>query len=154
VDSECFRQAFDFLCRLLQPPCIHATTQPIPGAVCREYCQSFATGCSERFPKRFKEFLDCEKFPESTSIQSCHSQPDCSLELQTNALSSRLCDGIADCPDLSDEMRCSFCPHGSLYCGRGRFCVAHSSRCDGKFDCPDGSDEKDCCKLPCSVCII
>ncbi len=55
--------------------------------------------------------------------------------------------GIADCPNLEDEMTCSYCPANSLYCGRGRACVKREMRCDGKFDCPDGSDEKDCRKF-------
>lgn len=86
------------------------------------------------------------RFPESSGIQSCQNKPGCSSELQANALSSRLCDGIVDCPDFSDESTCSFCPYGGMYCGRGRACIARSMRCDGNYDCPDGSDEKDCRK--------
>ena len=147
VDAECYRQAFDFVCRLLQPPClVHEPLEPSVGQICREYCQSFWQGCGSRLQERFKKYFDCERFPESIGAQSCQSRPDCAVDLQTQALSSRLCDGIPDCPDLSDEATCSYCPAGSLYCGRGRACIAKSARCDGKLDCPDGADEKDCCK--------
>ena len=147
VDGECFRQAFDFVCRLLQPPCeVRDPFEPSPGQICRHYCQEFISGCGERLPERFKKFLDCERFPESTGIQTCHNRPGCSSELQANALSSRLCDGVADCPDMSDESQCTFCPYGAIHCGRGRSCVQRSARCDGRIDCPDGSDEKDCCE--------
>lgn len=147
VDAECFRQAFDFICRLLQPPCeIINEREPQPGVVCREYCQAFWNSCSDRLPERLKKYLDCERYPESTGIQSCYSRPDCTNNINSSPHSTRICDGIADCPDLSDETSCSFCPSNSLYCGRGRACVPRSARCDGKTDCPDGSDEKDCCK--------
>ncbi|XP_039959052.1 uncharacterized protein LOC120773922 [Bactrocera tryoni] len=145
VDAECFREAFDFVCRLLQPPCdTHGSFEPTPGMMCREYCQLFMRGCGSRLPARFKRFFDCETFPESTGIQSCHNKPHCAHDLQNNAQSPRLCDGFVDCPDFSDERTCTFCTANSLYCGRGRACVPRKARCDGKADCPDGSDEKDC----------
>lgn len=149
VDAECFRQAFDFVCRLLQPPCIdRPPIDPVPQPICREYCQAFWQGCGDRVPLRFRKFLDCERFPESNGVQSCQHTPGCVSDLQGKALSSRLCDGFADCPDLTDEMTCNFCPPGSLYCGRGRHCIPKSARCDGKIDCPfDGSDEKDCLSI-------
>ncbi|XP_049536967.1 uncharacterized protein LOC125951866 [Anopheles darlingi] len=148
VDAECFRQAFDFVCRLLQPPCEHRSVEePVPGTVCRQYCQAFWAGCGERLPERIRRALDCERFPESTGIQSCHSKPGCTGELQANALSSRLCDGVADCADLSDENTCTFCAYGAISCGRSRACYARNARCDGKLDCPDGSDEKDCLSI-------
>lgn len=147
VDAECFRQAFDFVCRLLQPPCVtHEPLEPSPGTICREYCQAFWIGCGSRLPERFKKYFDCERFPESTGTQSCHMRPGCAADLQTNAQSNRLCDGIPDCSDFSDETTCSYCPANSLYCGKGRACIPKIARCDGKIDCPDGADEKDCCK--------
>lgn len=148
VDSECFRQAYDFVCRMLQPPCHYRESlEPAMGSICRQYCTEFHKECGNRIPNRYKSFFDCDRFPESTGAQSCHARPNCVEDLESRALSNRLCDGIADCPNLSDETKCSYCPLGSLYCGRGRACIPRTSRCDGKLDCPDGSDEKDCCKF-------
>lgn len=145
VDSECSHQAYDFVCRMLQPPCHdRGSHEPDIGMICRDYCMDFQKECGRRIPERFKPFFDCERFPESTGIQSCHARPNCVEDLQTKAMSNRLCDGIADCPDLSDEIKCSYCPLNSLYCGRGRACIPRTARCDGKLDCPDGSDERDC----------
>lgn len=146
VDSECYRQAYDFVCRLLQPPCRYREPfQPEIGSICRDYCQDFHKACGSRISEQFKKYFDCERFPESTGPQSCHSKPNCVEDLQARALSNRLCDGIADCPDLSDEFKCSYCALDSFYCGRGRTCIPKSARCDGKIDCPEGLDEKDCC---------
>ncbi|XP_037920886.1 uncharacterized protein LOC119657837 isoform X1 [Hermetia illucens] len=155
VDAECFREAFDIVCRLLQPPCeVHEPFEPTVGKVCREYCQAFLKGCENRLPERFRKYFDCERFPESTGPQSCYAKPNCVHYLQSNAQSPRLCDGIPDCPDLSDERSCTFCNSHSLYCGRGRACVPKIARCDGKIDCPDGADEKDCLAIAPSVSFL
>lgn len=151
VDAECYRQAYDFICRLLQPPCVERPPlEPYPDPICRQYCQEFWAGCGDRIPQRLKKMLDCEKFPESKGTQTCQNSPGCVAELQSKALSSRLCDGIADCFDFSDETTCAFCPPGSMYCGRGRSCISRSQRCDGNIDCENGFDEKDCRK--CFLC--
>lgn len=147
VDAECYRQAFDFVCRLLQPPCAeHAPLEAQAQPLCREYCQEFWQGCGARVPERFRRYFDCERYPESVGAHSCQGRPGCAADLKADALSSRLCDGVADCADLSDETSCAYCAKGALYCGRGRACIAQEARCDGRVDCPDGSDERDCCK--------
>lgn len=171
VDSECFLQAYDYLCHLLQPPCDlhldkHLNEIKIrPRFLCRSYCQAFVDGCFNRIPQKFKPFFDCEKYPEQMGMQSCHNQPACVSELKAKGQTQRICDGVGDCmsflhskqnvklkinlitgPSLEDELNCSYCPPDSLYCGRGRACISRDKRCNGKFDCPDGSDEKDCRK--------
>ena len=70
----------------------------------------------------------------------------CVKDLQANALSSRICDGIADCPDFADEKDCAYCRDGEMHCGLGTQCIPKYKRCDGKIDCPNGSDEKNCRK--------
>ena len=52
------------------------------------------------------------------------------------------CDGIAQCPNLSDEEDC--CLDGHL-CGDGA-CIPLWKLCNGEFDCIDGSDEISCSK--------
>lgn len=153
VDSECFLQAFDFLCHLLQPPCelaLEPKSNEIrvrPRLLCRSYCHAFNDGCFNRIPPKFRPFFDCERYPEQSSMQSCRHQPACVNQLKASGQGLKICDGIADCANLEDELTCSYCPSNALYCGRGRSCISREMRCDGKFDCPDGSDEKDCCKL-------
>lgn len=147
VDSECYRQSYDFVCRLLQPPCRYRDPfEPEIGTICRDYCQDFFKACGSRVADRFKMHFDCEKFPESTGAQSCHTKPNCVDDLKAKAMSNRICDGVPDCADLTDETKCDYCAVDSLFCGRSRTCVSRSKRCDGKLDCPDGSDEKDCRK--------
>lgn len=68
----------------------------------------------------------------------------CVQALQAKALSPRICDGVIDCPDLSDEKNCAYCRDGYMHCGVGRTCIPRGKRCDGKMDCANGSDEKDC----------
>lgn len=136
VDSECFLQAFDFLCHLLQPPCelaLDAKKNEIlvkPRFLCRSYCKSFAEGCLSRIPQKFRPYFDCERFPEQSSMQSCAHRPACLLELKTAGQGLRICDGIADCPNLEDELSCSYCPANALYCGRGRSCISKEKRCE------------------------
>lgn len=81
---------------------------------------------------------------------------DCVSEMQRKSLSNRLCDGVIDCQDVSDEKSCTYCPSGYLHCGIGRTCIPQHHRCDGKNDCPDGSDERACRKYqlssPRSIC--
>ena len=60
-----------------------------------------------------------------------------------------VCDGVADCPDRSDEDHCTkkrSCNETDFKCLDGLTCVPLTSRCDQKRDCADGSDEDKCSK--------
>jgi hypothetical protein len=58
---------------------------------------------------------------------------------------SKICDGIFDCTDGSDENSCSLerCEPNEFKCSN-RKCVLKTWRCDGENDCGDNSDEEGC----------
>uniref|UniRef100_A0A6P7FDN8 Atrial natriuretic peptide-converting enzyme n=1 Tax=Diabrotica virgifera virgifera TaxID=50390 RepID=A0A6P7FDN8_DIAVI len=146
VDAECYRHAYDFICQILQPSCKKGTTEDEMILPCRSFCRDFMTGCGNRLQGKIKEFMDCARFPEFGD-GTCFSKPGCVEELQSKALSPRICDGVIDCQDVADEKSCSYCPKSHLHCGIGRVCIQKSKRCDGHWDCPDGSDERGCLSL-------
>ncbi|XP_065171253.1 atrial natriuretic peptide-converting enzyme-like [Atheta coriaria] len=151
VDGECYRLAYDFICNVLQPRCARGPESDEMLLPCRSYCRDFMTGCGGRLTSKIKEALDCNKFPEFHGDGSCIPKPGCVQEMQTRALSPRICDGVVDCQDLSDEKSCAYCPSNYIHCGIGRACIKSSKRCDGKRDCPDGSDERACLTLAPSI---
>nr|CAD7411060.1 unnamed protein product [Timema cristinae] len=146
VDAECYRLAYEFVCQLLQPSCLpRLPTDKEDHMVlpCRGFCQEFHMGCGSRIPDKLKDMLNCNTFPDYIGTGSCIPKPD----LQAQALTPRVCDGVIDCVDMSDETSCSYCPAGSMHCGIGSTCISPNKRCDGSHDCPDGSDEKACLSL-------
>nr|CAH7757069.1 unnamed protein product [Callosobruchus chinensis] len=151
VDAECYRHAYDFVCRVLQPSCRKGEKESEMVLPCRGFCREFMTGCGGRMNENIKAFLDCSRFPEYGQGASCITKPGCVDELQSRAFSPRVCDGVVDCQDLTDEKTCTYCSTNHVHCGIGRVCIPKSKRCDGRTDCPDGSDERGCLSLASSV---
>ncbi|KAK0179986.1 hypothetical protein PV327_005677 [Microctonus hyperodae] len=71
----------------------------------------------------------------------------CADFLRAQLLEQKICDGVADCWDYSDESHCDWCLEGQFVCGSSRFCVDQKKVCDGYRDCPSGEDEKKCAAL-------
>lgn len=71
----------------------------------------------------------------------------CADFLRAQQLEMKICDGVADCWDYSDESDCDWCSDGQFVCGNSRTCVDQSRVCDGLRDCPSGEDEKKCAAL-------
>ena len=70
----------------------------------------------------------------------------CVAEMRTLGRGDRVCDGVVDCPDFSDELYCPYCPEHYFHCGVGKNCVPKDKMCDGFIDCDNAADEKGCCK--------
>ncbi|KYN20889.1 Enteropeptidase [Trachymyrmex cornetzi] len=71
----------------------------------------------------------------------------CADFLKTQLLYQKICDGIADCWDYSDENNCDWCEKGQFVCGNSKSCVDTDKVCNGFSDCPGGEDEKKCTAL-------
>ncbi|KAL1451793.1 hypothetical protein WDU94_006139 [Cyamophila willieti] len=155
VDAECFQHTYEFVCQVLQPSCSKSSPEDQVYLPCRQFCNDFWVGCGNRLPARFKEALNCFRFPQHSHVGSMCSPkpPSCEEDLKARGLTSRLCDGLADCPDLADEMSCPYCGSGYIHCGSGKNCVPASARCNGVQDCPNGSDELGCLSLAPNVSV-
>ncbi|XP_076176268.1 uncharacterized protein LOC143151219 isoform X2 [Ptiloglossa arizonensis] len=81
--------------------------------------------------------------PNSEDEANC----TCADFLKAQLLHQKICDGVADCWDYSDEMDCDWCKEGQFVCGNSRFCVDQDKVCNGFADCPEGEDEKKCTAL-------
>lgn len=75
VDAECYRLAYEFVCQVLQPACKNQPKADQMILPCRSFCRDFMAGCGSRLLPKFKELLDCSRFPEFGEISSCKTKP-------------------------------------------------------------------------------
>nr|XP_012220724.1 PREDICTED: uncharacterized protein LOC105671295 isoform X2 [Linepithema humile] len=71
----------------------------------------------------------------------------CADFLRAQQLYQKICDGVADCYDFSDENDCDWCKEGQFVCGNSKSCIDPDKICNGVNDCVDGEDEKKCTAL-------
>ncbi|KAG1654936.1 Atrial natriuretic peptide-converting enzyme [Nymphon striatum] len=145
-DSECFAAAPHFICHLLQPECIDDNAI-MP---CKSFCTEFWNSCKNYIPDSVKSKINCDNFPRYTKKGSCWTKPGCVKDLRDSGRDDRICDGIIDCADKSDEFSCDSCKVGKFMCGDGH-CVNMSQRCDNRLDCANGADESGCLSLSPSI---
>ncbi|XP_015268246.1 PREDICTED: atrial natriuretic peptide-converting enzyme [Gekko japonicus] len=155
VQTNCYKYLMFFACTILVPKCNPQTNQRIPP--CRALCEQSKERCESVLGivgLQWPEDTDCTQFPEENSGNQTCLTPDEDVEECSPShfkcrsgrcvLSSRRCDGQADCEDDSDEENCGCKERGLWECPSSKLCIKYTMICDGFPDCPDKVDEKNC----------
>nr|XP_028600950.1 atrial natriuretic peptide-converting enzyme isoform X1 [Podarcis muralis] len=155
VQTNCYKYLMFFACTILVPKCDLQTNQRIPP--CRALCEQSKERCESVLGivgLQWPEDTDCSQFPEENSDNQTCLTPDEDVEECSPShfkcrsgrcvLSSRRCDGQADCEDDSDEENCGCQERGLWECPASKLCIKYTMICDGFPDCPDNVDETNC----------
>ncbi|KAM8939509.1 atrial natriuretic peptide-converting enzyme [Pelodytes ibericus] len=155
VQTNCYKYLMYFACTILVPKCDPQTSQRIPP--CRSLCEHSKERCESVLGivgLQWPEDTDCAQFPDEKSDNQTCLMPDEDVEECSPShfkcrsgrciLSSRRCDGEADCEDDSDEENCGCTERGLWECPVNKLCIKHSMICDGFPDCPGEVEEKNC----------
>ncbi|XP_008544698.1 uncharacterized protein LOC103569261 [Microplitis demolitor] len=113
-----------------------------PKEAAAETCEGFKCADGKCLPSAGR----CNMLGECSNSED-EANCTCADFLRAKLFHQKICDGVADCWDYSDESQCDWCSVGQFVCGSSRFCIDLIKVCDGFRDCPGGEDEKKCAAL-------
>lgn len=125
VDSQCYPFAAHFLCSwgiaCKQDELVDHDGRPLE--LCKDYCEEFMTNCGHKLSSNIKDKIKCGG--EWKGPNSCITKPGCVRDLYNTGQKKRICDGVMDCIDFSDELHCSYVCKNCLYTLFVCFCKYH-----------------------------
>ncbi|XP_043918069.1 complement factor I isoform X2 [Protopterus annectens] len=106
-------------------------------------CRGIETSLSECGFKQFNS-----KHKNVTAIE-CYTKDKVCTDKEFQCVNKKcipaqkLCNGVDNCGDLSDELCCEVCTSNSFHC-KSDTCIPNAYRCNGEKDCVTGEDEVQC----------
>lgn len=155
VDVQCFELAPLYLCALFVPKC-SSLGKPVPP--CKNLCVETMRRCGfffDVFGLELPEYLNCKLFTDSMDADECVGgkemkefkarKPVCdefACDKNKRCIPYKyVCDGVVDCFDQTDELRCAPCNQtlsneraSLIHCGEKK-CMSDRHICDGTGKC-------------------
>ncbi|KAL4217908.1 Enteropeptidase [Mactra antiquata] len=140
LSSGCHADVLFFVCSIQFPKCVDGHLKK----PCRRTCEALKSSCEmiDLFIPSCEEYSEIDCLAPEEPVAQCGKDRFTCGSVTKCILQDKVCNGVNDCGDWSDEMDCE-CGQYEYQCDMG-MCIKSYQQCDGKPQCPDNSDEANC----------